>query len=187
PDDETADFILAPVKSNLGPPAQSLKYQIVAAGIASRVEWRGASEHQAEALLADNGTPEDRSALDDAIHFLREELADGPIDAKEIRTRATSAGIAIKTRERAKGRLRVRSLRAEFKGGWRWHLPSTIAQDRQYPGLAALADADPETHSNINAPAQDRQDRHPPRSPSTLAVLANGVDSGPLGDDEVPL
>ena len=55
--------------------------------------------------------------------WLRAELAGGPIHANEIRVRATKAGFAWRTVQRAAATLRVRSKRRGYGGRVFWSLP----------------------------------------------------------------
>lgn len=70
---------------------------------------------------------EERTALDDAVEFLRGELADGPRSQPEILQAARSAGVTESTLRRAKARLGVTSERdragsGQRVTGWRWAL-----------------------------------------------------------------
>src|SRR5215213_8531615 len=64
--------------------------------------------------------------LEEAKLFLRNVLADGPVDSEAVRKKAAEAGITEKTLKRAKAALSVKSSRA---GSWRsvWSLPAEQA------------------------------------------------------------
>jgi hypothetical protein len=64
-----------------------------------------------------------KSALDGAIEFLRELLADGAVEAKEIFETAAEFGIQKRTLSAAKSRLGIRSRREGGKNGkWFWEM-----------------------------------------------------------------
>lgn len=68
---------------------------------------------------------ETRSALDEAAEWLRDVLADGPLDAKDVHRRARDNGISERTLKRAKRSAGVvsESSRAETGiSGWRWSI-----------------------------------------------------------------
>ena len=70
---------------------------------------------------------ETRSALDEAVEWLRDVLADGPLDAKDVHRRARENGISERTLKRAKRPAGVvsESSRADTGiSGWRWSLHS---------------------------------------------------------------
>ena len=110
PEDQVAGFYFASVKSNLSAPPPSLAYQLVEERGTVRIDWlTGTSTLTAGQLLAAPVDDDDRSALGDACDFLREELADGPIPAKELEERARKARHAPKTLARARTTLKVQS------------------------------------------------------------------------------
>lgn len=118
--------VLAGQKSNLSPPPDSLAYRIVtAANGHARVEYVGRTEARADALLRAPGDHEQRSALREAMEFLRGELKDGPVAANAIKERAGKNGISDATLRRAKADLRVDS-RKQSDGGWIWQLGKAL-------------------------------------------------------------
>lgn len=122
PEDENRK-VLAPMKGNLSKTAPSLTFGLTEAANGSvRLEWGGESNLRATHLLAPQGTEEERSALDEAKDFLRDELKAGPMGAKQIHKGARDAGIADITLRRAKTVLGVRSEK-EGDGSWSWVLP----------------------------------------------------------------
>src|SRR5215212_2326442 len=77
--------------------------------------------------------------LEEAKIFLRNVLAEGPVDSEVVRKRAAEAGISEKTLKRAKATLRVESSRA---GSWcsLWSLPTEqAAPSKVNPYRASLA------------------------------------------------
>jgi hypothetical protein len=123
PDDDRLR-IMAPHKSNLAEKPPSLSYRIVSSAVhnTARVEWKGVTDHDANSLAAGSVSPHERTALDDAKGFLREELADGPVMAKQVFKDARDAGHSDITVRRAKTELRVKSERQGTEG-WAWRLP----------------------------------------------------------------
>jgi len=116
--------VLASVKSNLGPPPQSLSFRVETFDGVPLVEWLGGSDHTAESLLAAPPPPEDRNAKQEAVEFLSEELRDGQREATQLMQSAKKLGIAERTLKRAKGDLGVKSARGDGKK-WYWFLPSS--------------------------------------------------------------
>jgi hypothetical protein len=124
PDDERLR-VMAPLKSNLAAKPPSLKYRIVSsiAHDTARVEWAGTTDHDADSLAADSGTPQERSELDGAKEFLHKELGGGWEWAKVVFRDAEQAGVSRRTLYRAKDALRVRSEKLGTEG-WIWALPT---------------------------------------------------------------
>lgn len=121
--------VLASTKNNLAMPPASLMFGLEEADSGSvRVTWLGPSEVSAKDLLA---TPQDQGQSDargEAVEFLNEVLADGPVPAGQVNEEAEDAGIKERTLARAKKTLGVISYR-EGEGGergrgrWLWKLP----------------------------------------------------------------
>jgi hypothetical protein len=159
PDDDRLR-IMAPHKSNLAEKPPSLSYRIVASEPhnTARVEWMGATTHDADSLAAGNMTPHEKSVLDEAVEFLRDELEDAPVMAKQVFKDARDAGVAEITLRRAKTALRVRSERQGTEG-WAWRLP----EDDHPPsggGSRGRPEKDPERGvEGDQKPGGDRDDR----------------------------
>src|SRR5215217_2641275 len=116
--------VMAPHKSNLAEKQPSLQYVVVPWAIdenIGRVEWRGATEHDANSLASGPASPAEKTTQDEAMEFLRDELADGPEWARTIYQDAHSAGISRGTLLIAKSTLRVRSEKVGTQG-WQWSL-----------------------------------------------------------------
>jgi hypothetical protein len=131
PEDECRR-VLARVKNNLASPVPSLAFELTGTAEGSvRVEWKGETHHAADALLVAPTDPEERSALEEAIAFLREELGHGPVWSVEVKKGARKAEVSEATLKRAKTTLGVRSTK-EAGGSWSWSLPGVErAQARQ--------------------------------------------------------
>ncbi len=107
PDPTTSDphmHVLVQTKTNLAT-AASLSYRTVKSGDRITVEWLGESRCTARDLAG----AEDRSAHAEAMWVLYSLLSDGPVQASDVYSRATAAGVAKRTLERAKVALQVRT------------------------------------------------------------------------------
>jgi hypothetical protein len=124
PEDDTLR-VMAQHKSNLAEKPPSLAYKIVTSAThnTARVEWAGVVEHDADSLATSGGTPHEKTELDSAKEFLRDELSEGPVWAKQIFKDAKDAGLADITLRRAKTALCVKSERQGVEG-WAWVLPT---------------------------------------------------------------
>lgn len=120
--------VLASTKSNIGPPAPSLRYRLV--GVPGEelavVEWLGVSNQNAKDLLAGTAIDEEtRDENDDAVEWLRLLLEPGPRPAAEIYTEARKIALSSRSVKRAKKKLGVIARKQGFNGEteWRWELP----------------------------------------------------------------
>jgi len=122
PEDDAAR-VLASVKCNLAPEPPSLTFRLQSApGGVARIAWGGSSPHRADALVAAPADESDRSSLDEAIVFLREELGTTPVKSRELERDARRMGISERTLNRARSRLGVRP--QKLGGEWWASLPS---------------------------------------------------------------
>ena len=122
--------VLASTKNNLVMPPASLMFGLEEAESGSvRVNWLGQSEVSAKDILATLQDQEHADARSEAVEFLNDVLADGPVPAKQIVEEADDAGIAEKTLRRAKKLLDVMVYRENVtgekrgSGRWVWKLP----------------------------------------------------------------
>lgn len=122
--------ILAATKSNLSEPVRSLVFSISASAVngAARVEWHGGSPLNAGEILSAPLIAEEKTALEEAVEYLKDELSDGPMAAKQIKTSARRDGISERTLNRAKAHLKVRSVKETY--GWTWTLPEEPEGDQ---------------------------------------------------------
>lgn len=153
--------VLAPLKNNLAKPAPSLAFVLTeAANGAVRVEWKGETNHNADALLAAPVDAEERSAVDEAAEFLRDALGRGPVWSKQVKKEAREADIAEKTLFRAKKALGVRSVK-EGDGSWSWSLPNEAARSDDEEGQGVQepypSHDDHLDHLPIDKPNQEHQ------------------------------
>lgn len=115
--------ILASNKGNLCKKAPSLQYRIkTALNGSARVEWEGESHLNASDLIQAPDTPEEKSALGEAVEWLKDELLEGPMTAAVVWKNSRKAGISDRTMKRAKSLLHVHSEK-ESDGSWTWSLP----------------------------------------------------------------
>lgn len=138
PDDETGHVrVLASTKSNLGPPPESLRYQLVSAEgtDVARVDWLGVDGRDARALLSEPAG-DDTEARDEAEAWLEDYLTQharsSSTDAK--RDAQKSAGISERTLQRAAKKLGVVSTSEGFPRRTYWALPSGDSGDKREPG-----------------------------------------------------
>jgi hypothetical protein len=101
---EPAQTVLAQVK-NLGPRQPSLSYAVRPVESSEVLEWRGLSKWTAERLLARR----QHNARSSARAFLAAFLAAGPQPAAAVWQAAKARGLSVRTVNRAKGDLGVRS------------------------------------------------------------------------------
>jgi hypothetical protein len=124
--------ILATTKNNLAQDPPSLAYFLESARDcewdAVVVAWNGTSEITATQLTAEPASDDDKSALDEAVGFLTELLADGPLPAKAAAKEAEGAGITGATLRRAKQRLGIKSEK-QGAGSWVWVRRSKVFKE----------------------------------------------------------
>jgi len=114
--------VMACIKNNLVTPKPApLAFKIVD----GQFRWLGETALAADDLLAPDQGKKRTVPRDNAKDFLRELLAQGPVESEEVLSKADAAGIARKTLTRAKEDLGIRAGRLGFgKGGhWAWELP----------------------------------------------------------------
>ena len=124
PDDPT-ERVMTCIKNNLAPEPPSLAFELTD----GRFLWRGETSVSAAALLRPDADDGERGALTEAEDFLRELLADGPVEAKRVEQERREAGIAPRTLDRAKAALGVKSERQgglAGEGRWVWALSKIV-------------------------------------------------------------
>jgi DNA polymerase I-like protein with 3'-5' exonuclease and polymerase domains len=128
PDDEDLR-VLAGQKSNLGPFPESLKYRIeTAENDSARVSYEGTVEMKPQDLLKGPQGEEERSAADEARHFLRSVLAEGVRkESNSVKAEAKSLGISETTLNRVKRSIGVKSVKIGEK--WFMFLPDNNGGD----------------------------------------------------------
>ncbi|HEU5340157.1 AAA family ATPase [Edaphobacter sp.] len=127
-EDTPATSFLARAKSNIGPDGGGYVYgikqnELSNSGIsASVILWGEALEGTARALLDDAERQDDEAR--DAVTFLRELLAGGPLPVKEVKRQAEGSGFAWRTVQRAMKSADVESRRGGFGQPATWKLRS---------------------------------------------------------------
>lgn len=145
--------VLSHAKCNVGPLASSQLYEVEPITLPARTEEPEALTARLRLIgetprngaeLLGRDLDHERSALDEAKDFLREELVTGPRPAKEIGAAARAAGIAQKTLERARREVCHKPKKCGFTGPWEWALkstplsPSEESQTLSPPGAEAV-------------------------------------------------
>lgn len=123
---DPAQRVVAHSKCNLAPLGCSYSYEIRDDGFF----WLGKSNFTAsEVLNAEVTTSEDRSSMTDTEDFLRQVLADGRKESKQVIKEAVDAGIPMITLRRTQKRLGIRAVRVGNPNTgqkWYWELPEVI-------------------------------------------------------------
>jgi hypothetical protein len=121
--------VLASTKNNLAMPPRSLMFILEEAeGGAVRINWLGDTDVSAKDLLGTSQDQEHTDARGEAVEFLSDVLANGPLPSTDVIEEAEDAGIAEKTLRRAKKLLGVVAYREgeagrRGAGHWLWKLP----------------------------------------------------------------
>jgi hypothetical protein len=121
PDDEAKRAIVQ-IKNNLAPIGEAVGYKLED----GRFWWTGESSLTAGRILTAIADEEGRSALTEAVEFLRAALADGAREVDEVRAEARRAGISEQTLRRARERVGLRAKREGLPGmrqQFTWSLP----------------------------------------------------------------
>jgi len=125
-----ARFLLARVKSNIGPDGGGFEYEFEQREIephilANRIKWGAAIDGDARAMIAEAEADPDDSRQD-AVSWLREYLRDGRKNPKNVYNDGKAAeGYKEHQLDRAKKKLKVKSGRDGMNGPWYWELPET--------------------------------------------------------------
>jgi putative DNA primase/helicase len=187
PEDELGDRgaakVLMVAKSNIaGPGEHGLGFTIeggelvgdpaTGVGYSASIRLDGASG----ASVADSlSSGEERSALRQALDFLRSELAAGPVASKTLRAEAEAQGISPRTLVRARGQVCRRAYR-EGDGPWM----TALREPPSTPGVLGTLGTLPEAAGAGRVPTT-------PRTPRGLVIeLYPGDGDEDDGDDEEP-
>jgi hypothetical protein len=142
PDDNSdTRRLFVPIKNNLAPRGDGLAFRLeqhlIGDIVASAIAWENEKVTRTadEILAAAYHDCEQQSVLDEATDWLKELLADAPVDTNQVHAQAKAAGLTWATVKRAKSRLGIkpqrRSQGGDGKGKWIWALPSQGAQGAQ--------------------------------------------------------
>lgn len=110
-------------KSNLGPPAPGLAFEIDGQPASLRWELGTLDMNADEGMRASGGSEEQAPARSMAEEWLSELLQQGPMRSDEVKAQAVAAGMAWRTVRRAQESLGITPRKAGFDGGWVWTLP----------------------------------------------------------------
>ena len=164
--------VIAQVKSNYGPLAESLELQLPTHDGPSRIVWGETTTLTPDQLLTNSDTPTQR---EEAAWVLSSLLADGPLSAKEVIKLAMDQGVSKRTLTRAKELLGVQSKKIGFGEGSQfvWQLPDQAAIVERLPetGQHALLDRIMDDDSETFDPLSDE-------------AWANITVSGEIFDDD---
>jgi hypothetical protein len=176
-----ATRILAHPKCNLAPKAPSRRFTIVGHEIkvdgetirTSHIDWGDEVPELTSSDLIGAQATDDRSALDEAIEFLKAQLIATPAgtEVTGIYRESRRHGIADRTLQRAKSHLHVKSCRDGKTRTWSWQLPE-VARAPALDGGALASDG--EAASDLSA--CDGNDLE------AIAKNANGKSLNDLGD-----
>lgn len=113
--------LLLPVKMNVGEPPRGLAFRIRD----RRVAWDSAPEERDWNAVANASAGAFWHERNEAIEFLREALAGGPVPTGELQKLARAAGISLATLRRARTALGLRKIyrRNDTERCWLWEMP----------------------------------------------------------------
>jgi len=149
-DREGPTRILAHAKSNLGPLAPALRLRIEGREVpgadgsavpTSGIAWCGEAAGVTAADLVASAAPEEEGEAGEAMDFLRDLLAGGPVASAEVEKALRKARVQERAWRKAKRRLRVRSVKLGFDRGWAWALPEDEPEGVRPPKTSSF-DAD---------------------------------------------
>lgn len=124
--DDSPRRLVTHAKSSWAKLAPALLGGIVGATVGEIETSAWKPEGEAAFTAADLLDRDESSGRSEAEHFIRAELADGAVSAKDLLRRARDVGISESTLKRAKKRLAVVSEQDRGEGkiaGWTWRLP----------------------------------------------------------------
>ncbi len=180
--------VMASTKNNLAVPPASLMFGLEEAESGSvKVRWLGQCEVSAKDLLA---TPQDREHSDarsEAVEFLEDILAGGPVPSSQVKEEAEEAGISERTLARAKKKLGVIAFREGESGGrgkgqWLWKLPLFDLDDVK-AATEPIKDANPALKQNVGILNQEEgaeEEELPIYKANTLRMPTH--EEGPIKD-----
>jgi hypothetical protein len=121
---------MLPAKANLGPDGQGLAFEVETCHSGQPVlTWSPdpvtVTADQVLSVNVSKPGARPAPALEEAVQWLTDVLADGPQPAKDLFERAANDGIKENTLRRAKDALKIEAKRHGFgaDGAWMWQLP----------------------------------------------------------------
>ena len=133
PDDDNMR-VLAVTKSNLAAKPKSLRFQLVPQNDICKIGWAGVCEFQADDLLAQPPTAEQKEQKDEQFNKVEQAkailtalLAEGQVQIKFAKAECADAGLSARAVERAAKQLNLQTKKIQAEdGAFQWHwLPST--------------------------------------------------------------
>lgn len=127
-DDAPPRFLLARVKSNIGPDGGGFSYGFQQADngdgvITNLIVWGEAVAGTARVLMAEAEAEPDDEEGHDAASFLQDLLVARAVPTKEVFREAEGAGYSRDQMKRAKRKLKAIARKHGMGGGWTWQLP----------------------------------------------------------------
>jgi hypothetical protein len=189
--------ILAVGKSNVGARASALRLRIEGCIVpgadgetipTSRLVVVGDTTHTAGDLLGARAEEEDRSAVSEAVDFLRDLLGGGALPARTVREEAGRADINRAAVRRAQKRLRIVPRKQGMGGGWVWELPSEdahIPTEEAHAGTVSTFSADEHLRA-LSETDGSPDDRWLCSPGTTTADGETGVDDEPRAVNGLP-
>jgi hypothetical protein len=130
-------MVLARVKNNLAKMIPGIGYRMGSDDLfeCPLIVWQGVVHIDTDILLRGHDSRRDAEVRAEAEELLSDLLGDGPVRVADAKKLLTDAGISVSTIQRAKQRLRIRSVRERDEQGktigWTWELP---ADEREADG-----------------------------------------------------
>jgi hypothetical protein len=124
--------LFLPSKGNLGPPVEGLSFTVVSKTVSVAKQITGSFvvwDSETVVTTADEalGAMEEKTrtptAVDEAVAFLRDHLAEGPKPSAEVYDAGRACGHSLKTLRRAHERLGIVPGKRGMDGGWTMRLP----------------------------------------------------------------
>jgi hypothetical protein len=116
---------LVQIKNNVGPRAQSLRYEIAGKEKDAKLIWRGTSDLTSADLLAPEGSKKRKTQIDYAKEYLRTELAKGPQLVNDLEKRGE---FPLHVLQKARTELGLALTRKGEGGPWVWGLPKFVSK-----------------------------------------------------------
>lgn len=144
---DTNDRIVLVEKTNLGRFPDAVGFQIVPfcdEPDLADIHWTGEVGGVSPADIIQGAVDkEERSAVEEAMAWLSEELSEGPMESKDVFKRANIQKISDATLKRAKSRLGIEPKKVGFGsfGRWEWELPKKLKEEQNplvYGGVSFL-------------------------------------------------
>ena len=153
--DDPERRVLASVKSNLGPPPESLAYRLVGSDLGvARVQWEGSTGHSAADLLRPRDNDDEAESRTEAEKWLEDYLlASGGATSQDAKRAAAKDGIAERTLHRARHKLGVIVSHQGFPRVTWWQLPvGTTEPSNEKGGTTGTTGPEQAKHGGTTEP-----------------------------------